>query len=270
MKIIYGANDAIDAQRVIDRLAFEGIAANVLGGYLAGAAGELPMAGLVNVWVADEDEARAREVLASDEPESALPDESETDDTPAVVMPKGNGTGLLGFMGVLGLGALIGYVLAYGQLRLPHESELRDSDGNGVDDTTFDWRGESLGRRVTDRNEDGKPDEIVVSPDSPHATGSYDDNFDGRMETRLGYRHHQLHWLESDLDGDGHFEWRYDYSRGVLSAGTLTRPDGRTLKQLRYEGGVLAEESFDADGDGTLEVRRTFDARGERIPPPAG
>lgn len=266
MKIIYGANDAIDAQRVVDRLAFEGITANVLGGYLAGAAGELPMAGLVNVWVADEDEPRARAVLAAAEPDAALPDETEADDAPAVIMPRGTGTGLLGFLGVLALGAVIGYAMAYGQLRLPHDSELRDSDGNGVDDTTFDWRGESLSRRVTDRNEDGTPDEVIVSPDEPHATGSYDDDFDGRMETRVGYRYHQLHWLESDLDGDGHFEWRYDYRRGVLSTGMLSRPDGRAVKQLRYEGGVLAEETFDADGDGVLETRRTFDARGERIP----
>ena len=265
MKIIYAANDAIDAQRAVDRLAFEGITANVLGGYLAGAAGELPMAGLVNVWVADEDEARARAVLAVAEPDAALPDGPDAGDPPAAVMPRGNGTGLLGFLGVLALGAVIGYVIAYGQLRLPHETETSDTDGNGVDDTTFDWRGEKLGRRVTDRNEDGQPDEVVVSPDDPNATGSYDDDFDGRMETRVGYRHHQLHWQESDLDGDGHFEWRYDYSRGVLSAGTLTRPDGRAVKQQRYEGGVLAEESFDADGDGVLETRRTFDLRGERI-----
>lgn len=73
MKIVYGAQGAIDAQRVVDRLAFEGIAANVLDGYLAGAAGELPMAGLVNVWVADEDEARARALLAAAEIEAALP-----------------------------------------------------------------------------------------------------------------------------------------------------------------------------------------------------
>lgn len=266
MRIIYGAQDAIDAQRVVDLLAFEGITANVLGGYLAGAAGELPMAGLVNVWVADDDEAHARAVLAAAEIDAALPDLPDADDAPAAVMPRGNGTGLLGFLGVLALGAVIGYVIAYGQLRLPHESELRDSDGNGVDDTTFDWRGDSLSRRVADRNEDGKPDEIIVSPDEPHATGSYDDDFDGRMETRYGYRHHQVHWLESDLDGDGHFEWRYDYRLGVLSTGTLTQPGGQVVKQLRFEAGVLAEENFDADGDGVLETRRIFDARGERVP----
>lgn len=266
MKIIYGAQDAIDAQRVVDRLAFEGIGANVLGGYLAGAAGELPMAGLVNVWVADEDESRAREVLAAAESEPGLPNEPEADDAPAVVMPRGNGGGLLGFMGVLALGGVIGFVIAYGQLRLPHESEYLDSDGNGVDDTTFDWRGGLLSRRLADRNEDGTPDEIILSPDEPGATGSYDDDFDGRMETRFAYRHHQLHWLESDLDGDGHFEWRYDYRRGVLSAGTLTRPDGSAVKQVRFKAGVLAEENFDADGDGVLETRRTFDIRGEQVP----
>ena len=265
MKIIYGASDAIDAQRAVDRLAFEGITANVLGGYLAGAAGELPMAGLVNVWVADEDEARARAVLAAAEPDAALPEMPEPDDALAVAMPRGHGTGLLGFLGVLALGAVIGGTLVFGQLRLPHDTEQSDSDGNGVDDTTFEWRGDILYRTVTDRNEDGKPDQVMAYPGQPDATGSQDDDFDGRMETRFAYRHHQIHWLESDFDGDGHFEWRYDYSRGVLSDGALTLPGGRAVKQLRYEGGVLAEEDFDADGDGVLETRRRFDTRGERI-----
>ncbi len=47
-----------------DLLEQVGIMAQVQGDMLQGAMGELPAAGLASVWVAESDEARAREVIA--------------------------------------------------------------------------------------------------------------------------------------------------------------------------------------------------------------
>ena len=265
MKNIYDAQDIIDAQRIIALLEHEGIPAQVKGEYLSGAMGELPVQGLVSVWVADQDATRAREIVTSADHEPGLPDDLDIAEAPVVIAPSRGGAGVLGFLGVLLLGAAVGYVLAYGQLRLPWSTETSDADGNGVTDTVYHYRGQALDRIEIDRNEDGRPDQVHFSPNTPDSRSELDDDFDGDFETRMKYRAYQVHWLESDLDGDGHFEWHHDFNRGVLATGTLRSRDGTVLKQQRYEAGTLAGEEFDADGDGTLETRRRFDTRGEQV-----
>lgn len=60
MKIVYQAENIIDANLVKNALEHEGIPAFVSGQYLTGAAGELPPMALVNVMVAEVDWPRAR------------------------------------------------------------------------------------------------------------------------------------------------------------------------------------------------------------------
>lgn len=68
MRCVYQADQLIDAHLVLHRLQDAGLRAEVFGGYLTGAIGELPVMGLVRVVVADEDEAAALALLAQDEP----------------------------------------------------------------------------------------------------------------------------------------------------------------------------------------------------------
>ena len=65
MKIVYRAENIIDANLVKNALEDEGIVAFVGGHYLTGAAGELPVSGLVNVMVAECDWPRARAIAES-------------------------------------------------------------------------------------------------------------------------------------------------------------------------------------------------------------
>ena len=62
MKIVYRAENIIDANLVKNALEHEGIPAFVSGQYLTGAAGELPPLALVNVMVAEIDWPRARAI----------------------------------------------------------------------------------------------------------------------------------------------------------------------------------------------------------------
>lgn len=62
MKIVYEAENIIDANLVKNALEHDGIAAFVSGQYLTGAAGELPPIALVKVMVAEVDWARARPI----------------------------------------------------------------------------------------------------------------------------------------------------------------------------------------------------------------
>ncbi|HET9031812.1 MAG TPA: DUF2007 domain-containing protein [Dokdonella sp.] len=63
MKIVYRADSIIDANLVKNALESAGVLAFVNGAYLTGAAGELPVSGLVNVMVADIDIERALPVV---------------------------------------------------------------------------------------------------------------------------------------------------------------------------------------------------------------
>ena len=63
MKIVYRAENLIDANLVKGALEAEGVRAFVSGEYLTGAVGELPYWNLVSVMVAEPDVARAAPVV---------------------------------------------------------------------------------------------------------------------------------------------------------------------------------------------------------------
>jgi len=62
VKVVYEAENIIDANLVKNALEDDGITAFVSGQYLTGAAGELPPLALVNVMVAETDWPRARAI----------------------------------------------------------------------------------------------------------------------------------------------------------------------------------------------------------------
>ena len=79
MKIVYQAENIIDAHLVKNALDHAGIAAFVSGQYLTGAAGELPPMALVNVMVAEADWPAARPI--AERIDAALAERrSESDD----------------------------------------------------------------------------------------------------------------------------------------------------------------------------------------------
>ncbi|MEB6591525.1 DUF2007 domain-containing protein [Pseudomonas asiatica] len=79
MKRIYEPESLLEAQMLAGMLASEGVEAHLVGRDLVGAAGELPMQGLLGLAVADEQAEYARQLidayndaqpLVGDEPES--------------------------------------------------------------------------------------------------------------------------------------------------------------------------------------------------------
>jgi hypothetical protein len=74
MKVIYQAENAIDANLLKGLLEQDGIMAFVNGQYLQGGIGELPASGLITVSVGDDEEEAALKIVA--EFQSALADNS--------------------------------------------------------------------------------------------------------------------------------------------------------------------------------------------------
>lgn len=110
MKCVFQARHMIEAHMLANLLDQVGIMAQVHGDMLHGGMGELPAAGLATVWVAANDETRAREVIA--EFEASQPaDQGEASTTGAAPLAG------QGFMAGLILGLVIGVVLVLMLLR---------------------------------------------------------------------------------------------------------------------------------------------------------
>lgn len=71
-----------EGELLVAMLASEGIRAQLLGQHLLGAMGELPATGLLAIGVADEDEARARALIAAYNAAQPLPAEPPPGDEP--------------------------------------------------------------------------------------------------------------------------------------------------------------------------------------------
>lgn len=79
-----------EGELLVAMLASEGIAAHLLGQHLLGGLGELPLSGLLAIVVADDDEARARALIAAYNAASPLalepPMGGEVDSLPDVLL----------------------------------------------------------------------------------------------------------------------------------------------------------------------------------------
>jgi putative signal transducing protein len=80
VKIVYRAENIIDANLVKAALAEAGIEAFVSGEYLTGGVGQLPAMDLVNVMIADADIERAAPIVEAID--AALRDSRQADDAP--------------------------------------------------------------------------------------------------------------------------------------------------------------------------------------------
>lgn len=70
---VYEAGNVVDARLICDMLLGAGLDATVTGGYLSGAAGELPVDSLISVWLTEPLHAwRARELIEAFERERLL------------------------------------------------------------------------------------------------------------------------------------------------------------------------------------------------------
>ncbi len=265
MPTIYHARDMTDAALVRELLEDHGIDAQVRGAVLQGATGELPAAGgLVSVWVAQEQQAEAVELLARwERGEFALPDEPEAPPTHASPdsTPRRRRMGLLAF----GLGAALGGGVLWLATHGPTVEDAVDHDGDGRIDERFVGSTRGVERIETDRNRDGKVDEILHFRGGFASSAESDNDFDGTMETRASYSGNLWRQTESDWDSDGIVDYRAEADAGVLSREQWMDPAGNPVKQVLYERGRPVAVEFDARGDGTFERRLALDGRAEPV-----
>ncbi|MBF7730380.1 putative signal transducing protein [Pseudomonas sp. N040] len=76
MQRIYEPENLLEAQMLLGMLASEGVSAHLTGTHLLGAIGELPVAGLLGLLVADDEVQRASGLIAAYNAAQPLPGEA--------------------------------------------------------------------------------------------------------------------------------------------------------------------------------------------------
>src|SRR5687768_12399042 len=146
MQRIYQAANNIEAHMVVHMLEQAGVSAHVQGEHLQSGAGELPLGNLVAVAVADEDVAKAREVVREWEARIAAPADPAANEA-----KKSSGVSHgIAFL----VGAALSGGLVWAAYHGPDTSEGLDHSGDGRADEKFFYDGGRLARVETDRDFD--------------------------------------------------------------------------------------------------------------------
>jgi hypothetical protein len=235
MTVLRGYHTLEQAYLEKSRLAAEGIAADVLDEGTAVSAPYLLAGSGIRLAVADEDAARAREILG-------LPER------PPLRAPE-NVRKLWMILAILGLVVLL---LSYG---------IRHRDAKPADVAVVEQ----------DRNGDGRPDARYEYDRAGNPIrGFEDDNFDGRWDTRFHFERGLVRTAGLDLDFDGAFDSVFEYRHGIPVL-EIVRPGGTGHPLFRREmsNNRLVVEWIDRDRDGAWDERVRYDSMGrelERVP----
>jgi hypothetical protein len=272
---IYHAANLADAYLVRQLLEQERIDAYVAGEYLQGALGDIPANTPIEVRVASEHAARARQIVEEWEQtpiDQALFDEDDTavskhaSTTRLIANPENTRFRVFSAIAWLLSGGVIGASLIWSAYNGPRRESSIDYDGDGIAEERLLFAGDRLQRTEIDRNRDRKPDEIrYYGRFGAIERDEVDQDFDGVMEQRSEYVNGQPVLTKINRDSDERVVFRTDYLRGVRYRDEWLDAAGNVVKRVEYRDGSPVTGAFDRDGDGRLDIERTYDARGEII-----
>lgn len=288
MQIVYEAVDSADAQRVRRLLAQQGIHSSSFGAALEGDTGLAQADGAVRIEVADDDLARAR-LIVEEWQATAMPSNegeqeqvelrssgdlhahgtSSAPDAPAPTSerkPFDSGYGVPSLIFATIVGAVVGiFVFEQWSHKAPPRTQMvdTDTDGDGQPDQWTTYIDGQPARMRSDRNGDGKIDQVARFKNGMIQSAEQDNDFDGRNETQSRYVRNEVATYSIDRDGDGKPDFRASGPYGLMLTVEWLDSKGRVIKQVRNTATLTVDDKFDSDGDGVLDVERTYDERGE-------
>ncbi len=269
MVIIYRAANIADAHLIRQMLEAEGIHAFIQGEYLQGAVGELPANTEILVQVGNDDYAAARAVVEQWESADVEAIEDDAEDAPeyaASPPPARRGVSVFMVIGCLLSGALAGAATVWAVYNRPSDGTSIDYDGDGRAEERVFFTGERAERVESDRNRDGKADQIIrYGIDGTLDMIENDDDFDGGYETVTRFQHNQPQRWVVDDGLDRKIDYRGEYLMGVLFREEWLDTKGNVIKSILYDDGLPVSGEFDSDGDGRLDTARRYDRRGEIV-----
>ncbi|MFT5422179.1 MAG: hypothetical protein ACI9D5_002947 [Candidatus Endobugula sp.] len=250
MKLLYEAENTIEAHMILNLLEQSALSARIDGEYLQGAIGELQAMGIVKIMIKEQDYAAANIIIQewnTRQPEQEIQKKNIT--------PRSNfGVALIGF--ICGIVAMAAYY------NTPVTDEGIDYNGDGTLDEIWTYVNHLISKTEMDRNLDGKID-FIYSFDRRGLIQSSlsDEDFNGSYDTEVHYDYGNAVWQKSDTNGDGFRNYKIDFEYGT--AKTITFFDPRTKKVIKtqeYDGLMLRKGKIDTTGDGALDTLYEYDS----------
>ncbi|MEW6350629.1 MAG: DUF2007 domain-containing protein [Thermodesulfobacteriota bacterium] len=240
-----------------------------------------PVIGSVKIQVAEENAAKAKELLdhieeseieqaeAEDESDDVgepdKPEESESPEQPEqqpenqepVTKTHGWTGFLVGFTVALILAGTVFFHYMYNQPRSKHRQvavETEDRNKDGKPDAFFYYEKGVLVRAEQDRNFDGKIDDWCYYKGGVVDRCNSDEGFNGKINQRQSFRNGILSRAEIDTNNYGTPEIVELYSHGVIAEKRWYHEStGKCWKKALYKNGLLREEYIDEDCNGTFD-----------------
>lgn len=258
MQTVYSAANSLEAHMIVGVLQQQGIDAHVQGEHLQSGAGELPLYGLVRVQVNAADMERALQVV------QAWEAEQPAEAAQAARQPAASGPVRRVLIPMLAFA--VGAVLTGLVFNRSSESAL-DHNGDGIADEHDYYVQGVISRVESDRNHDGKIDEIYFYDSSGRMKrGELDDDFNGYFESK------------SQFAAGGLVSWTQDFNQnGIIDTrGTVTTPSieyidlldektGAVLRKSRLCLGRLSAELVDSNKDGKLDRADIYNPLGDIV-----
>lgn len=251
MQTVYSAANSLEAHMIVGMLQQQGIVAHVAGEHLQSAAGELPLAGLVRVQVNDEDHERAQQIVRAWELAQ-----------PVTSPAAGRSHRILWPV----LAFVAGCVLTGLVFNRSSENAL-DYNGDGIADEHDYFVQDVISRVESDRNHDGKIDEIYAYDNAGRLQRrESDDDFNGYFESRAEYRAGQpVSWTQ-DFDQNGIIDARGSSPTPAIEyIEILNEKTGAVLRKSRLCLGRLSAELVDSNNDGKLDRADIYNPLGDIV-----
>lgn len=252
MKLLYEAQNTVEAHMVLNLLEQASLTARIDGEYLQGGIGEIQAIGAVRVMIAEEDYSEGKLIVEEWDTRQPLEaKESQVDD----VKRKSNfSVGVIGFL--CGIAVMVVYY------NTPVTYDGIDYNGDGTLDEKWVFVNNLISKMEYDRNYDGEMD-IVYLYDRKGLiqSSSSDENFDGVFETDIYYDLGNAVWQKTDTTGDGFKDYKVDYRNGTIDKISFIDPlTRRAIKIQEYGPFFIETAKIDTNGDGDFDTFYEYDA----------
>jgi hypothetical protein len=249
MKLLYEAQNNVEAHMLLDLLEQASLSGRVDGEFLQGGIGEIQTMGFVRVMIEDQDYLQGKAII--EDWEASQPAE---DDQKIIIKKQSNFTVWL-------VGLVVGISATMLFYHTPVDEDGIDYNGDGKLDEIWTYTHYKLSKTEVDRNFDGMID-VIYEYDRFGDTESSlsDDDFNGSFETDITYQFNSAVQQQSDTTGDGFKDYIGRFEHGRIKQFEFINPiTAKPLKIQYFDQFKLVRAEVDTDRDGVLDTVYEYD-----------
>jgi hypothetical protein len=252
MRLIYEAQNTVEAHMVLNLLEQAGLKVRIDGEYLQGGIGEIQAIGVIRVMISADDYTEGKVIV--DEWDARQPIQESDVQNNDVKKGGGFGVGLISF--ICGVAAMAIYY------HTPVTHDGIDYNGDGVLDEKWTYVNNLISKTEYDSNLDGDIDVIYLyDRKGLIQSSSSDNNFNGIFETETYYDRGNAVWQKSDTTEDGFKNYKINFKHGLLNEIIFLDPETKkTIKIQKYGSFSLESAKLDASGDGFFDTYYEYDS----------